>query len=266
MIVCAYCQEKCYPTREHIIPAFMYAFMKQLEYSVIGWNEVAQKMLSEEGKIKDVCASCNNNILGYLDSYGKQLLSDSGLLVPNYTKTTLALKYDYSLLLRWLLKVSFNSSRRDGAHAPLFKEHIPFMLGLSKPPPRHRVATVLYLARPELFNKFNFSSDKLKSLSQDSDLLNPFFVRVCYGLMPGEHRFVLRLNIFGPAVFNILIFHNDVLPGHAAVAIRSFLKTYPNSVELDAKRKLVVVNAGKKSWLDLYEPQILRTIALGEGN
>src|SRR6266702_179908 len=149
MTRCAYCQEKRPLTREHIIPAFICNFQKQLEGSVIGWNEVAQCMVGGEGKIKDVCEDCNNRVLSELDSYGKRLLTDSGLFVQNYTKQELTLQYDYSLLLRWLLKISFNSSRTDGVHSHLFERFIPFIRGLASPPSRFQVAPLVYLARPE---------------------------------------------------------------------------------------------------------------------
>lgn len=92
-------------------------------------------MVAGEAKVKDVCGTCNNGPLAQLDSYGKSLLFDCGLLVSNYTKTNLSLSYDFPLLLRWLLKISFNSARTDGVHAPAFEEHIPFILGLAQAPP-----------------------------------------------------------------------------------------------------------------------------------
>lgn len=265
MSVCAYCRQDRPPTREHVIPAFMYDFQKQLEQSVIGWNEVAQRMVGGEGKVKDVCADCNNRVLGELDAYGKQMLTNSGLLVQNYTKRELTLQYDYSLLLRWLLKVSFNSSRTDGAHSHLFERYVPFMRGLEPSPSRHQVAALLYLARPETLGTSRIAEEPFVRIANGSSLLNPFLVRICYGAIPGEHRYVLRLNIFGPAVFYLMIFEDAILPGHAASAIRRLTKLTPGTVELSPKRKVVDVRAGEKSWLDLYEHQVARAHAHGEG-
>lgn len=266
MTICAYCQRDRQPTREHVIPAFLYAFQRQLEDGIIGWNEVAQRMVGGEGKVKDVCAYCNNTVLGELDAYGKQLLADSGLLVQNYTKTTLSLKYNYALLLRWLLKISFNSSRTDGVHAPILSQHVQFIRGLAPPPPRHRVATILYLASPELLGRSRIDAEPFVKVAQGSNLLNPFLVRISYGIQPMENQYLLRLNIFGPAVFYLMLFHEHVLPGHAAVAIRRLLKQIPTGVELCTRRKLVEVGAGEQSWLDLYGPQVARTMALGTGD
>ncbi len=264
MTVCAYCKQDRQATREHVIPAFTYAFQQQLEQSVIGWNEVVQGMVRGEAKVKDVCAECNNGTLSELDSYGKRLLSDSGLFVQNYTKKTLTLRYDYAPLLRWLLKVSFNSSRTDGAHSSLFEDYIAFVRGQSTPPPRYRVACLAYLAAPEVFGKSRIAEESFARVSGGSKLLNPFLVRICYGGIPGEHEYTLRLNIFGPAVFYLLLFRDGVLPGHAASAVRRLLKVVPGAVEITPKLRFVELQAGRKSWLDLYEYQVQRNRAIAE--
>lgn len=227
-----------------------------------GWNEVAQRMVGGEGKVKDVCADCNNRALSELDAYGKQVLSDSGLLVHNYTRRDLMLRYDYALLLRWLLKVSFNSSRTDGAHRPLFEKYVPFMRGLGPLPSRNQVSVLLYLARPEVLGQSRIAAEPFVRITNGSPLLNPFLVRICYGGIPGEQRYVLRFNIFGPAVFYLLMFEDGIPPGHAASAIRSLTKATPGAVELSAKQKVVHVRAGESSWLDLYEYQVARVQAL----
>ncbi|NIE64032.1 HNH endonuclease [Burkholderia sp. Ax-1719] len=266
MTLCAYCREDRPLTREHIIPAFIYDFQKQQEGTFIGWNEVAQRMVGGEGKIKDVCEDCNNGVLSDLDSYGKHLLTDSGLLVQNYTKQGLALRYDYSLLLRWLLKISFNSSRTDGAHSHLFERFIPFIRGLASAPSRFHVASLVYLARPEVAGLSQIEADSFIRMSQGASLLNPFVARICYAAALGERDFVARQIIFGPAVFYLLFFREGLLPGHAASAIRRLTKAVPEIVELSSKRKFVEVHPGQKTWLDLYEPQVARTIALKRGD
>lgn len=225
MTVCAYCQQDRPPTREHVIPAFIYDFQKQLEGAVAGWNEVAQRMVGGEGKVKDVCAACNNQVLGQLDAYGKEMLRDAGLLVHNYTKCELTLEYDYAFMLRWLLKMSFNSSRTDGVHSALFERYVPFIRGLGPVPSRSQVSVLLYLARPEVLSDSRLAEESLFRITNGSAMLNPFLARICYGGIPGEQRYVLRLNIFGPAVFYIVMFKDGILPGDAASAIRSLKKS-----------------------------------------
>jgi len=238
------------------MPAFIYDFQKKTAESVVGWNEVANRMVVGEAKIRDVCGYCNNGPLSQLDSYGKELLTYSGLLVRNYTKKTLTLTYNYSLLLRWLLKVSFNSARTDGVHAPIFEGHIPFILGCAPAPPRYRVACLLSLAAPELLKNHLSPPPAMVSLAEGSGIANPFLVRISYG-RPSK-RFVHRVIVFGPAIFQLIMFEPEVLPGHAASDIRSLLKLKTLGVELSEKRPAVCVSAGQQTWLDIYGPQIAR--------
>ena len=260
MAICAYCREDQPATREHVIPAFLYAFQKQFAESVVGWNEVANRMVGGEARVKDVCGNCNNGPLSQLDAYGKDLLTDSGLLVRNYTKRTLTLAYNYSLLLRWLLKISFNSSRTDGAHASIFEDHIPFILGLAPPPPRYRVVCLLSLAAPEVLRNHLSPPAAMVKLANGSGYVNPFFVRISYGR--SNERFVHRVNIFGPAIFQLIMFNPGVRPGHAASDIRSLLKVKPAGVELSEKRPVVCVDARGPTWLDIFGPQIARANAV----
>jgi hypothetical protein len=136
-------------TREHVLPAFIYAIQKKTKQKCIGWNEVTEKMVGGELKVKDVCGKCNSEVLGQLDGYAKSILTESGILVENYIKNHITLTYDYNRLVRWLLKVSFNSSRTDGAHAHLFEEHIPFILGHAPTPIRTKVTVIAYMAAPK---------------------------------------------------------------------------------------------------------------------
>ena len=223
-------------------------------------------MVGGEGKVKDVCAECNNGVLSDLDGYGKKLLSESGLLVHNYVKMSITLRYDYELLLRWLLKISFNSSRTDGAHSHLFEKYVPFILGKSPAPPRHRLACLAYLAAPERLGESNIRQEPFLRITQGSKFLNPFLVRICYGGVSGEHSYTLRLNIFGPVVFHLVLFNESTLPGHSATAIRRLLKLSPGALEIDRKHRLLQLQAGERSWLSLYEHQVNRIRALaGDG-
>lgn len=259
MPVCAYCQKERPATREHVIPSFLYALQKTAEGKIIGWNEVIEKMVGGEAKVRDVCAECNSGVLSELDSYGKGMLSQAGLLVHNYLGRSLTLPLDHSQLLRWLLKISFNSSRTDGAHSYLFEEFVPFILGESDPPPRHRVALLGYLASPVALDADQIAAEPFKTAARGAQTLNPLLVRICYGVVPGEQSFILRINVLGPLVFFLPIFKPNTLPGHAAAAIRRLQKFHPGAVELTSKKRLVHLQAGSRTWIDLYAHQVQRT-------
>lgn len=262
MAICAYCKNDRPATREHVIPAFIYEFQKTIG-GFIGWNEVVGKMVGGEAKVKDVCADCNNRVLGELDAYGKRLLVESGILTHNYLKRSVVLKFDHAKLLRWLLKISFNSSRTDGAHSYLFESLVPFIVEGVPIPHRSQVALVSYMAAPIAIDKSLGENALFYKPANGADTFNPFLARICYGFVPGGSNYVLRINIFGPLVFFMLIFPKGTLPGHAAVAIRNFLKVSPGAVELTHHMRLIELSAGPKTWLDLQEHQIQRALISG---
>ena len=187
---------------------------------------------------------CNSGPLSVLDSYGKGLLESAGVLVRDYPKIDITIEYDYDQLLRWLLKISFNSSRSDGAHSHLFEKYAKYMLGKGQSPKRSEIAILGYLAAPACIDA---GIEKLK---------NPFFVRICYG--ETNDFYTLRVVCFGPLYFFILIFQEDVLPGHAAAAIRRMIKTQLGAIELTSNRRMAVLHVGQSSWLDLYAAQAAR--------
>jgi hypothetical protein len=262
MPTCAYCKKEGTLTREHVIPSFLYALQKSSGEKFVGWNEVVQKMVGGEAKVKDVCAACNNGVLSELDAYGKQVLDEAGLLVHNYLGRSLALKYEYEPLLRWSLKVSFNSSRTDGAHSYLFENFVSFILGTAGSPSRNRVALLAYLASPIAFDEMPVVNQPFGKAARGAKTLNPFLVRICYGSLPGDDSFILRINILGPLVLLMPIFKPDVLLGHAAASIRRIQKMHPGAVELTGKRRFVELHAGRSTWLDMYSDQVRRVRAL----
>lgn len=253
-------------TREHVIPSFVYAFQKELGASMIGWNEVVGKMIPSQGTVKDVCASCNNNALSELDSYGKALLTQSGLLVHNFTALRVTLAYDFDLLARWLLKVSFNSARTDGAHSHLFDGLEPYILGAAGRPSRSRFAMCCYLAGPLYLDEAQRRSEQYTNLTSGSDRFNPFLVRICYGVLPGGPSYILRVNVFGPMVFYLLLFPEGLLPGHAGSAVRRLLKLCPGAAELIPTRRVLELRAGAHNFLQLYAAQIRRAHQAGGGD
>lgn len=261
MSECAYCKRESTATREHVIPAFLYNFQRKLDESIIGWNEVAKKMVGGEHKIKDVCADCNNEKLSALDAYGKGFLTPSGFLCHNYSKLSADLSYDYDLLVRWLLKISFNSSRTDKAHSPLLERFIPYILDGVHPPCRRDLAVVAALAAPTNISQLKGEYPPLESVAGASGRINPFFVRIAYG--PNHYKsFTLRIVMFGPLIFFMLVFLPGVLPGHASIEIKRFLKNLPKGVEIHRNRKRAYIDVGTTTWLDYYTPQVLRVKSL----
>lgn len=261
-VICAYCKKETLPTREHVIPAFLYRSQKEFESKVVGWNEVAEKMVGGEQTVRDVCQACNGVKLSFLDDYGKKLLTDNNMLKQNFDKSFLDFSHNYELLARWLLKISYNSSRTDNAHAHLFEKFVPFILDGINPPAKSEVVIIASLAAPLLAEEIKEDYEIFRILAGAKGRINPFFVRIGYGPKNAE-PYTLRIVMFGPLMFSILIFTPGTSAGTASIKTRQFLKQLlPEGTLLSPKRSRALLKPGKTTWLDYYGAQVMRVRAL----
>jgi hypothetical protein len=136
----------CQQTREHVIPRW---------YSdTLGKREtISARALLTHVKgdviIKDVCGGCNSGVLSSLDGYGRELY-ERYFAFPVYTGETVTFDYDGDRLLRWLLKLSYNSARAQNADVTVLREYRKVMLGES--PVSDRVRCWLHLVSATSFD------------------------------------------------------------------------------------------------------------------
>lgn len=106
MKLCAYCDGQGPLTKEHIWPR---SLITKYEGSKT-YNPRTNAFYIGEAVIKDVCATCNNVHLSKLDAYLNKLHDKyfQHILLPG---DAAHIEYSYNLLLRALLKISFNSAR-----------------------------------------------------------------------------------------------------------------------------------------------------------
>lgn len=106
---CAYCGIKSPLTREHIWPS---GFLKRGGFD-IKFSARANKTFQGDMTVSDVCAACNNGPLSVLDSHACELY-DRRFAKRIEDSDTVTFTYDYGVFMRWLLKISYNSSRTTG--------------------------------------------------------------------------------------------------------------------------------------------------------
>jgi hypothetical protein len=129
---CAYCNNACQPTREHVIPDWYNDTPGEAEtFSA----RAPLTHLKGDLLVKDVCSRCNNGVLAGLDGYGKELY-ERYFAAPVYWSETVTFDYDGNRLLRWLLKLSYNSARAQNADVRVLREFRKVMLGESPLPER----------------------------------------------------------------------------------------------------------------------------------
>lgn len=122
--VCAYCMKPGPLTKEHIWPGGIIKRAKGINTSYLGKLE---KFIDAELTIKDVCSVCNNGPLSALDAYICDLF-DAQFSRPAIRRKPRTFIYNYEVLLRWLLKISYNSARMNESDVEVLSKHVEFML------------------------------------------------------------------------------------------------------------------------------------------
>lgn len=259
MTTCAYCgsaDKKI--TGEHIIPSFVYKYQKT-KHKISGWNEVAKKTIGGETKINDVCENCNNNILGELDAYAKKMLDQHGIFTDVFLQEELELKYDYDLLLRWLLKISFNATRLDGTQAALLANAVPYILGTEAKSPAN-IDFVVQLLKPAQHSAENLEAfKKFGTPVSECGKTNPFIARIGKALISGSHGgLVVRAVTMGALIFYIFI-HEDSLDADSRQQIlNTFIINLKSGSILQKNLSSMPIFAGQMNWIDAYGPALLR--------
>lgn len=259
MSICAYCEEDRKATREHIIPDFIYSFQKS-QGGNIGWNDRAQKLVPSEGKIKDVCAICNNVHLGSLDGLVKNMFQDSGIMTNNYLRDHVDFKYNYNILKRWLLKVSYNSARAAGNKYYRFKRFTSFMLGHEQEESDVEILVGLY--KPEILSKEEMAKFKESLVFGKNGEFNPFHSRVAW-LPDIDPNFKVRMIVIGALIFHIIIYNVGQKLGHKKAKLRQWLKKNPKMTKLVPNRKQITVKQLDLTFVDTQRAQFARMEALG---
>ncbi len=128
--VCAYCKLPKKLTKEHIWPSSIVKKVKERgryseKFNKIVWNDLT---------IKDVCADCNNKPLSEIDNYGL-LIFDKYFTHYIDENSKIEFEYDYAMLSRWLLKLSFNSARAVKSDYKILEKYADILINLDKPLP-----------------------------------------------------------------------------------------------------------------------------------
>ncbi|WP_439697430.1 hypothetical protein ACFGVS_03245 [Mucilaginibacter sp. AW1-7] len=145
--ICAYCQKPGKLTKEHIWPNCLITRMPELQ---VNYLKSRQLFTSSDLVIADVCATCNNKKLSPLDTYFCSLYDQ---YFNTYQEDTTPFKfaYNYDLLLRSLLKITYNSSRTVARDQNDFEKYREVILDGNLI--REDVVIKLDLIRPTIVNE-----------------------------------------------------------------------------------------------------------------
>lgn len=96
-------------SREHIWPN---GFQRRGKFE-IKYSARAGRTFQGDLIVRDVCEPCNNGPLSLLDAYACTLYDTNFGRFPEHLESV-AFIYDYGRLLRWLIKIAFNTARANG--------------------------------------------------------------------------------------------------------------------------------------------------------
>lgn len=113
-------------TREELFPKSLVRRTPSYEANID--HSRPRKPLQAIPVVRDVCAQCNNVRLGALDAYGATL-ADKYFDVFLEKPLNVNFECDTERLLRWLLKLLFNSARASGLATDAYTRLCPFILG-----------------------------------------------------------------------------------------------------------------------------------------
>lgn len=191
--ICAYCKEEKKLTKEHLWPTSLHkrfnAANEQNENYF--WLSRFQRTIPNEPTIKDVCAHCNNITLSELDKYICELFDREFINIVEFNEK-ISFEYDYHLLKRWLLKMSYNSARIHSAHdEKALEDMLPYILGKDDKLGRS-VQLFALLTYPEEVKKSEI--DKTNT-SDETILIEPTIHRVGHTLfrVPSIGQKILRV-------------------------------------------------------------------------
>lgn len=230
---CAYCENIGEVTREHIIPK---GFIENMNTNkIITWSDkIPSKVVKTELTIKDVCQSCNNVALSRLDEYALSIIKKYNDLISIESRS-IFFKYDYDLLTRWLLKVSYNSARTNDSDYDigLYNKNKEYILnGSNRRTIIKTFVTFMEVATDNTRDDIYHLQDK-RDYEVDWFRIAPFRLR-----STPTYNCTLRCIIINSFAFLTVVFDEDVTIEYIESIKNAVLKSSSGFVELDTRKKV----------------------------
>ncbi len=239
--ICAYCGESNLLTKEHIWPGCILKRTPHMNARYYGKNE---KFFRGELTIKDVCDICNNGALSQLDAYICKLYDIYLLRIVKANKSFI-FKYDYNKLLRWLLKISYNTARSNDSDKKELCVYSDYIINGGEPP--STISLRIELIKPSKNPNYIKGSGKNK-------FIEPQSTRCCRieteaGKVPGVTIRLVAINSF---YFWLVITQKDTTLSD----VQQFVIDYLPNLELNNKKQ-VTLRARGRSMLEMHADWIM---------
>jgi hypothetical protein len=206
---CVYCGKSRRLTSKHIFPVYLIERRNQ-EYlaSNSKYFERGEKFIEGKYTIEDVCTNCNKGTLSVLDEYINNLYDRVFSSFLN-EKQVIEFTYDYNLLLRWLIKVSFDSARANNRpEAKLLARFTGYILEKGILPEN----VYLYLLPVTSSNLARNQSLKRDDKDRQLGEIPPALLRITFieNILQNKHRLVIRIVAINSYYFLFLYLPNKL--------------------------------------------------------
>lgn len=251
---CAYCGGSGRLTKEHILPAFLF---RRYPEQRSGIPPKSHKVAKFEGTIKDVCGSCNSGPLSELDAYA-QAFTEQNRCDRTFERKrpSLLILYEYEMLLRWLLKISFNAMRAVDRTNEISKS-VGFILGAG--PLSFDCEIFVEVIRNVPIA--DHQRHKLPaSLKNSSSLTAHRFRLGGFGFSGGENVSVCRFVAINAFYFYVMLFPLTTQIEEREKILLMFRRGFPYAFRLKPARRSVNVKVSKNTLDDVYREQFLREL------
>lgn len=237
--ICAYCDQGGTMTREHIWPKCIITRMPELTARYAGSQN---KFIGGELVIADVCAECNNKKLSVLDAYFCSLF-DRYFQYFYESKTDFEFDYEYDLLLRCLLKITYNTSRT------IIKENNPFKK-------YRKVILDGNLVRKDVVIKLDLVLPSI----ENGVKMNPNSARCAYiDLQRTLDHCIVRCIAVNSFYFYIVLSKSEIFPTDAMEELAFVMNNLPGVIVHPYRSRVTIDNISGKNTRDMHEDFINAT-------
>ena len=239
---CAYCGSVGPFTDDHVWPS---CFLDRFGRHAAHFSVRGQRVHGADYVVKDVCETCNSARLSPLDSYFCQLYDEYFYYLHDFD-SEVTFRYDFNLLARSLLKISYNTARQGVSNPKPLMALRGFISG-SDPRPT-QLAIFIELVSPTMAPQSDGSICKVM----------PNMYRSCLGkyLGTGGDSILLRLVAINSYYFHLLVPLKKLLQRDFDEVANQFCQKLKGSVRLHPDVNEVAVHTSPQDGIRSMIPQL----------
>ena len=216
---CAYCGKEGTFSKEHVWPD---CFLKKRDGNFAHYSPVSGKVHGADYVVRDVCPVCNNQKLSELDAYFC-LLNDTYFFKPAGFGEKVHFEYEYDLLTRSLLKISYNTARSASGETEPFLGLISYILeGKTK---QNDFAVVAELVSPS----------RIRNADKTTTVIPPTMYRSALSKLqtPNGEASLLRLVAINSFFFHIVLRRKGASSVQFGLSVNELLENVAGTVLMD---------------------------------